>query len=170
MTGIGKHHFGNELETKPLAVICSRITARSRMHTCTSDELCPVSHPSYRNFADFVTKDESGNALLVPWLSPRCSADSSTRRCKSTKKWRIKQDFKEKLQEKPFCWMRKGFIKETRIHADALSICLIPLIYVIGNDLLNIDDDLLVKRAFLQRLRRLSCNVRLHSPPLPLGA
>ena len=31
LSGIGKHHLGNELETKPLAVICSRILARSRV-------------------------------------------------------------------------------------------------------------------------------------------
>ena len=46
------------------------------------DEQCPVSHPSDRNFADFVIKDESGNALLIPWLSHRFDADSSTRQCK----------------------------------------------------------------------------------------
>ncbi len=36
------------------------------------------------------------------------NAKTESSRCKSTKKRRIKQDFKEKLQEKPFCLCAEG--------------------------------------------------------------
>ena len=65
------------------------------------DEQCPVSHPSDRNFADFVIKDESGNALLDSWLFLRLGRIPPQDNAKVVINGESSKVFYGKLQEKP---------------------------------------------------------------------